>query len=393
VFDKVSFDYAISDGIDDGYLVPVAQRSVLVEGLDYSAVRTSKGDLNITDLAEVLKYEKNLHGVAHPTFEISNGRKTIVFAASVAHAERLCEIFNRHQPGCARFICGETDEVTRKQTLRDFKAGRFHILTNVGVLTEGFDEPGIEVVAIARPTKSRALYAQMIGRGTRPLPGVVDTLHSADDRRRAIRDSRKPQVEVLDFVGNAGRHKLITTADILGGNYDEDVRTRARRKARDAKGEAVDMRRMLHEAQAELERQKQEERRRADAATRSSLTPKAKYNLASIDPFDLLDVRPPRELAWEKGRTPSEKQIDFLRRNGVENAAGFTLAEASQLIKTIFKRRNEGRCSMRQAKLLKRYGYSADCTVAEASEIIAALEANNWKPLEAVAASATEGEV
>jgi hypothetical protein len=277
--------------------------------------------------------------------------------------------------------------------LRDFKAGSFHILTNVGVLTEGFDEPGIEVVAIARPTKSRALYAQMIGRGTRPLPGVVDALDSADERRAAIRDSRKPQVEVLDFVGNAGLHKLMTTADILGGSYGDAVIERARRKARDAKGDAVDMRRMLDEAQAELERQKQEERRRADAATRRALTPKAKYSIASVDPFDLLDLRPPREFAWQKGRKPSEKQIDFLRRNGVDNAAGLTFAEASQLIKAIFARRNEGRCSVRQAKLLKKYGYPADCTAAQASEIISALEANNWQPLESIAAGATEGEV
>jgi superfamily II DNA or RNA helicase len=340
-----------------------------------------------------MEYEANLHAIAHPTLELSGGRKTIVFAASVAHAERLCEIFNRHEDGCARFICAKTDDVTRKATLRDFKAGRFRILTNVGVLTEGFDEPGIEVVVIARPTKSRSLYAQMVGRGTRPLPGVVDGLDVAAKRRDAIRSSRKPHVEVLDFVGVAGRHKLVTCAEILGGKYADDVVDRAEQSVREAKGEAVDMCVALDEAQKELERRQQEERRRADAARRRTLLAKASYSFATVDAFDILDLSPERERGWFKGRKPSEKQIDMLRRHGIDNAAELSFTHASQLIQNLIDRRNNDLCTVRQAKVLRKYGYPSNSTFAEANEIIAALAANGWQRLEPVAAGATEGEL
>jgi type I site-specific restriction endonuclease len=259
----------------------------------------------------------------------------------------LCEIFNRHDTGCARFICGDTDNITRKAILRDFKDGHFRILSNVGVLTEGFDEPGIEFVVIARPTKHRALYAQMIGRGTRPLPGVVEAFDTSDLRRQAIRSSPKPHLEVLDFVGNAGRHKLISCADILGGNYDSDVVERAKRKARDA----VDMRRALDEAQEELERQQQEERRVADARTRQRLRAKAKYNCTTINPFDLLDITPRREMAWHKARKPSEKQIDLLRKYGINNAAEMSFTQAGQLIQTFVDRRKNGLCTFKALRL------------------------------------------
>ena len=99
VFESVAFDYEIVDAIADGWLVPVRQRAVYVEGLDYSSVRTTAGDLNGADLARILEYEEALHGIAHPTMELVGTRKSLVFAASVAHAERLAEIFNRHRPG------------------------------------------------------------------------------------------------------------------------------------------------------------------------------------------------------------------------------------------------------------------------------------------------------
>lgn len=74
-------------------------------------------------------------------------------------------------------------------------------------------------MAIARPTMSRALYTQMAGRGTRVLPNVVDGLNTPEERRKAIVESAKPNVEIIDFVGNSSKHRLVTSADILGGKY------------------------------------------------------------------------------------------------------------------------------------------------------------------------------
>lgn len=395
IFSRVAFVYEINDGIRDGWLVPITQRSVIVEGLDFSGCRTTAGDLNGADLAALMEYESNLHGIAHPTFELAGDRRTLVFAASVAHAERLCEIFNRHRPNSARFVCGTTDDVVRKQTLRDYRAGAFQFLCNVGVFTEGFDEPGIQVVAVARPTKIRALYCQMIGRGTRPLDGLVDPYPTASLRRAAIEGSGKPCLEVLDFVGNSGRHKLITTADILGGEYPDEVVNIARARA-ERTAAAVDMRKLLEQVADELERQREaaEKRRQASQANRAKLVAKASYSTEIVNAFDVLDLRPHRERGWDKGRKPTEKQLELLRRFGLQNVAELSFSHASQLIGGMLERARAKRCTFKQARLLKRFGYPVDCSVHEANRIIDAIAANGWKrPAEAALIGATEGTI
>jgi len=371
IFNSVAYDYELLDAIRDGWLVPIQQRSVVVDGLDYSGVRTTAGDLNGADLARVMEYEETLHGIAAPTMELAAGRKTLVFAASVAHAERLCEIFNRHRPECARFVTGTTPKDERRGMLADYAAGKFQILVNVGVATEGFDEPGIACVVMARPTKSRALYAQMAGRSTRPLPGLVDAHPEADARRAAIAASAKPASEIIDFVGNSGRHHLITTADILGGNYSDEVVARARAKAEEADGAAVDMAAALVDAEKELA----EERERA---RRAAIRAKARYSCQVVDPFNVFHIEPWRERGWDKGRQPSEKMLALLERNGIDTK-GLSFTQAKQLVGEIVHRYLSKQCSFKQARLLARYGYPTDVPFAEASRLIDALAKNNWK--------------
>ena len=78
--------------------------------------------------------------------------------------------------------------------LADFAAGKVQVVCNCGVLTEGFDDPGVEVVIMGRPTKSRSLYSQMVGRSTRPLPGVVDGPETAEARQGGDRREREAVV-------------------------------------------------------------------------------------------------------------------------------------------------------------------------------------------------------
>jgi len=374
IFETVACDYEMRNAIHDGWLVPIKQRAVTVDGLDYSSVRTTAGDLNGADLARVMEYEEALHGVVHPTVELAAGRKTLVFAASVAHAERMCEIFNRHKKNSARFVCGATPKDQRREMLADYAAGRFQILCNVGVATEGFDEPGIEVVVMARATKSRSLYAQMAGRGTRPLAGVVDGPETAELRREAIAGSAKPACEIIDLVGNSGRHKLVTTADILGGNYSDDVIERAKKKAETAGGAPVDMEEALLDAEQELREQRERARR---AAVRANAT----YSSSMVDPFDVLDIEPQRERGWDKDRLPSDKMTAFLEKAGIPTK-DLTFTRARQLIGEVIKRRQAKKCTYKQARILAKYGYSTDVPFKQASEIIDAIAANGWRPVD-----------
>jgi superfamily II DNA or RNA helicase len=399
VFDSVAFEYDILTAINDGYLVPIEQQFVHVEELDVSQCRTNKrGDIRDSDIDRVMRQEGIIHKIVHPTIELAGTKKTLLFAASVEHAHMAAEIFNRHRTGSAMAVDGATETEERKESIRRFARGDFQFLCNCGVFLEGFDDPGIEVVANARPTKSRALYAQVAGRGTRTLPGVVDGLLTAEERVAAIRQSAKPFMTMLDFVGNSGKHKLVCTADILGGEESDAVvewaTESAKKKSR--AGESVDMQTELEEAREELERQLAEKHKREAAAAeaaekRKSIVAQSKFSTKKINPFDIFDIVPKREPGWHKGRKPTPGQVATLQKAGVDQdtIAGLSFCQASQMIEVTIDRRNRGLCSVKQAKILGRYGYSTDSTFTQAKQIIDALAANKWKPITKELAGAT----
>ena len=394
VFESVAFDYEILDAIHDGWLVPIEQQMVNVEGLDFSGVRTTAGDLNGADLATVMEAEKNLQGIASPSIEIIGGKRALVFTSSVKCAETLSEIFNRHRSGMAAWVCGKTPKDERRKVLADFAAGKVQVVCNCGVLTEGFDDPGVEVVIMGRPTKSRSLYSQMVGRSTRPLPGIVDGPETADERKSAIAGSAKPSCLVVDFVGNSGRHKLVTSADILGGKVSDEAIARAASRVREA-GKPVRMSEVLDEEE-ELIKQERERRRLDEEARRARLTARAKYTTQKVDPFDVLQIQPVKPRGWDTGRTLSERQRGFLARSGIDPDS-LPYSQAKQLIGAMIHRFEAKLCSIKQATLLKKFGYDTNVSFDRAGEIITAIKNNGWKrPTEAVAVStapAVDGEV
>ena len=354
VFESVAYEYGVLEAIQNGWLVPIEQQMVTVGSLDFSWIRTTAGDLNQGDLAEVMEDERNLQGVAVPTVEICGDRRAIVFAATVEQAERLAEILNRYKPDKAAWLCGKTDKEDRRRMLADFKAGRLQYVVNVGVLTEGFDDAGVEVVVMARPTKSRALYAQMAGRGTRPaeeVAGLLGDLPTAQERCAMIRSSRKPSCLIVDFCGNSGRHKLCCTADILGGNIDDDVVAEVSRRVRE-NGKPVDMTEELAKVKEEVEA-----RRKLEAATRAGLQARAQFLVTKIDPFNEWDLAPVQERGWDRGRhfTPKQSQV-LLERIGVDPEK-IPYGQGKQLLDEYFRRLQGGYASLKQAALLKRCGF------------------------------------
>jgi len=379
VFDSVAFDYEILEAIHDGWLVPPEQRMIHVEGLDFSQVRTTAGDLNGADLAAVMEAEKNLQGIADPVIEISNNRRSLVFAASVAQAERMSNILNRHKPGSSAWVCGKTDKKERRNMLRDFAAGRLQYVVNVGCLTEGFDDPGVELIFMARPTKSRSLYAQMAGRAMRPADDIAHGLNDESDaeaRRALIAASKKPVCEIIDFVGNSGRHKLMTTADILGGNVSDEVIERAVARAK-KEGGAVRMDTLLGEEEEKLKAEK-EERRLAEEAQKARLVAKVKWSSQNINPFDVFEMTPRKERGWDQGKTLSEKQTAVLLKQGIDPAA-MPYSQAKQLLNEIFRRWDGSLCSFKQAKVLKKHGFDPNMSRDDAKITIDTLAANHWR--------------
>ena len=377
IFDSVAFDYQISGAVEDGWLVPIKSQIVRVNGLDFSNVKSNKGDFNQKDLALVMEYEQILHGVAVPTIELSDGRKTLVFAASVHQAKRLAEIMNRYKANSAGFVSGKCESDRRRDTIRRFRDGRLQYLVNVGIATEGFDVPDIACVSIARPTQSRSLYAQMIGRGTRPLEGIVDGVDTAEGRCKAIALSDKPDCLVVDFAGNAGKHRLVHAADILGGEAKEQVADRAREKIES--GETDDVQQAVEKAKEEIE-----EEDRVQEKKRSHIkAQKVDYKTKEVHPFDVLGIKTSSVEKGFNSRTDlSGNQLAFLQKSGIE-VDKFNNGERKTLWNELIRRIKGGKCSYKQAKLLKRYGIDGrNVSFKQASVLIERLAANNWKPLD-----------
>ena len=377
VFERVACDYGIADAISDGWLVPIRQQLVSVESLDYSGIRTCGGDLNQKDLAEVMEQEENLQRIAAPTLEIVGNRRAIVFAASVKQAERLAEILNRGSGKLADWISGETPKDVRRDKLERFKRGELRYMVNVGVLTEGFDDAGVDVVVMARPTKSRALYAQMAGRATRPSAKIASLLgkgpseeckvKSAEWRRKLIADSDKPSCLIVDFVGNSGRHKLVSSIDILGGRYDYEVVARAKEKMKPkgaANGEeASDVSEALETAKREIEAEKAEIERK-----RKLVLAKAKYVTRAVDPFDRYDlVEAPSADPTMIISSGEERQLRKLLK---KKYALTSLTRKQALVNEMRRRRHSGEATLGQEAFLRRRGFVAPMRAGEARRAI-----------------------
>jgi superfamily II DNA or RNA helicase len=373
VFESVAVNYEMVDAISDGWLVPVKQLFVQCEHLDFSKCRTTAGDLNGADLARVVEEEYAIHEVVTPLVEIMGDRRTLLFAATVNQAERMMEVINRHKPDAARLVTGKTPKLDRRELLDGYYNGEFQVLCNVGVATEGFDVPGVEVVAIARPTKSRALYAQMIGRGTRPLESLAYLLNDYDKPRRVemITGSDKPNVLVIDFVGNSGKHKLINSVDILGGKYTDEVLARAA-KIIEKEGDGQDVKEAIEKAVEDIK--KARERRRREPVKAES----KKWSATEVSPFDLFKMAPLRQYGWEIDNPPTEKQANFLAKQGID-VTDLSKGACSQLIGECIRRRERGLCTYKQAKTLDKFGEDPNTRFEDVNAAFDRIKARGWR--------------
>lgn len=312
VFEECVFTYTIEEAIREGWLVPVKAIGLEIEDMDFSGIKTQDGDLSTPELAAVMEREKPLYGVVQAGLEAafymeSNAlhgvprenwydflmdnktppRSTLFFGANVQHAMMQAELLNRIVPGSADFVCGKTEPKHREQLMARFRNGDLPFLTNCGVMTEGVDVPRAEVI-VPKPTKSHALAIQMYGRGLRPPEvdgkSIVDQYATDEERKYAIARSRKPCCTIIDLYGVTGRHKMVLSADILGGDYSEDEIQLAKRN-QVATGKPVDMTAELEKAREQIRKKQEEERQRA-AAKRAKIFVPAKFSVANVDPFD-----------------------------------------------------------------------------------------------------------
>lgn len=402
VAESVCYEKTLLDAIDGGWLCRPHQRFVTDIKLDFSKCRTTAGDINAGDLSAVMNEDDTAHQVAAAIVEIAGPRKTLIFGVDVSHAQAIAgwinnppadstiPKFDRVEAYC---IHGGTEQDERERRLKEFADGQFRFLVGCAIFTEGFDDPGIEVVAVARPTKSRALYTQMVGRGTRTLPGVLTPeMNDADAsvRLEAIAKSVKPFCEVIDFVGNSGRHKLISTADLLAGRHAPAAVLRA---IESAKGRAVDMREEIEKAAEDIEREEREkqerkerrereERERMEEARRrleerKAARAKATFEMVDVDPFGF-ERRAQRENGSRDKTLASPDQVAFLERHRID-ASKMSAKEAASVIGDMKRRWKLGLCSAKQEDTLRKNGEHGSISKVKASVLFQILKARGWK--------------
>jgi superfamily II DNA or RNA helicase len=336
VFDSVACIYELADAIADKKRPPFVVKKISIKEIDLSACRKNKeGDFNKEDLDAAMAVEEALHGVVDATLKESGDRRTIVFTTSVENAHRLAEIFNRYRTACAMAVDGETETDERRRIIASHQRGEFQYLVNVGITTEGYNDERISCVSMGRPSSSRLLIEQMIGRA------------------RAVGSEN---ALVIEFTGNMGKIRQSSTADVLGGKYEEAEVEAADKIIEANPGIRAD------EALAQAHAEAIEKEKQAEIARRASLTAKVSYSVHEFNPFDVLHLKTDRNEEWEHrlgGKIASEKQINYLKALRVDIPKDCTSAQASRLIGTVRRREEVGLANYRQVRELTAAGIPA----------------------------------
>lgn len=170
-FDALVEVASVPELINAGFLV--RPRTFALPGPDLSGVKTVAGDYHEGQLADVM--DRQMVGVALvKTWQRhAAGRSTIAFAVNVAHAQHIADEF-RAAGITAEAVDGNTPPELRAAILGRLASGETMVVSNCGVLTEGFDCPRVSCVILARPTKSRSLWRQCVGRGLRTCFAKTD---------------------------------------------------------------------------------------------------------------------------------------------------------------------------------------------------------------------------
>lgn len=202
VFEHIVYSRTLPQMIEEGYLSSLRGFRIATTA-DLRQLSRSGLDFREEELAEAVDIEERNAIVARSIQELARDRRTIAFCVTVSHAMNLARALNVLGVR-AGIVHGAMQKDDRAKALADFREGRTQVLTNVAVLTEGFDDPGVSCIVMARPTRSDGLYAQCVGRGTRLHPDKKDCL-------------------ILDFV-DLSDLSLTTLPSLFGVPRDLDLR-------------------------------------------------------------------------------------------------------------------------------------------------------------------------
>jgi superfamily II DNA or RNA helicase len=343
VFDAVAYEMSMLSAIEAGWLVPLRFKTAETD-FDATKLRTIAGEVDAGSVAKELVRSGALHQAANTMSELAGDNRAVAFLPTVAASKAFCvEINARHDrsPNVAQYaahIDGTTPEQVRNEVFEAFKQGVTRVISNVGVLCEGWDAPHASVIALLNPTKSRSRVCQMIGRGTRLHEGKDSTL-------------------VIDFCpGRMKKGRLASPADALAGKMLPD-------NVHDQLADEGDLAEAIEAAQVKAEDIEERKRKAADRA-------KAKAE----------------KLLREKDLVKKRSFVYGLQEHDMHSLLGgygdptVRLSQAGvDVPKVDAERRKHGMCSLKQANILKKNGLNPNLSWKMARIAIDEIATNNWK--------------
>lgn len=352
-FDSKVYEYSMPKAIREGYLTPIKALTVPLK-IDMSNVGMQSGDFKSSDIDTAL--DPYLYGIADEMLEYCRDRKTVIFLPLVKTSQKFKDILNEKGFQAAE-VNGESKD--RTEILKDFDEGRYNVLCNSMLLTEGWDCPSVDCIIVLRPTKVRSLYCQMVGRGTRLCEGKDDLL-------------------LLDFLWHTERHELCHPAALICES--EEVAKKMTENMEQNAGCPIDIEVAERQAAEDVVTQREE-----SLAKELEVMKKRKRKLVdplqfemSIQAEDLVNYVP--NFGWECAPA-SDKQIAALEKLGIYPDEIDNAGKASLLLDRISKRRDEGLTTPKQIRFLEGKGFVhvGAWRFEDANKMINRISAQGWR--------------
>lgn len=353
VFESLAYEYTLPKAIKEGYLSPIKAVTIPLK-VDLTGVGVQSGDFKAGDLGNAL--DPYLESIAEEMKKYCKGRKTVVFLPLVKTSKKFRDILNSHGFFAAE-VNGESAD--RAEILEDYAAGKYNVLCNSMLLTEGWDCPSVNCIVVLRPTKVRSLYSQMVGRGTRLAEG-------------------KDHLLLLDFLWHTERHELCHPASLICES--EEVAKKMTENLEKESGCPIDLEEAEKTAAEDVVAQREEAlaKQLAEMKRRKrKLVDPLQFEM-SIQAEDLSGYVP--AFGWEMA-PPSDQQKKTLEKLGILPGEIDNAGKAAKILDRLDKRRNEGLTTPKQIRFLESRGFQhvGAWQFDVAKKLIDRIAGNGWK--------------
>ena len=353
VFESLAYEYTLPKAIKEGYLSPIKAVTIPLQ-VDLTGVGVQSGDFKAGDLGTAL--DPYLESIAEEMEKYCKDKKTVVFLPLVKTSQKFRDILNDHGFQAAE-VNGESQD--RAVILEDYAKGKYNVLCNSMLLTEGWDCPDVDCIVVLRPTKVRSLYCQMVGRGTRLAPG-------------------KDHLLLLDFLWHTERHELCHPAHLICES--EEVAQKMTENLEKDAGCPVDIEVYVYLLSEDVVAQREEAlaQKLAEMKRRKrKLVDPLQFEM-SIQAEDLAGYVP--AFGWEMA-PPSDKQKKTLEKLGIMPDEIDNAGKASKLLDRLDKRRQEGLTTPKQIRFLESRGFQHVGTwqFDTAKKLIDRIAGNGWR--------------